>query len=51
MYMCNYSRLSVLVKYHKYYVVNMKPIWNLIRKLKEYHTEFFTAGSLDQQVG
>jgi hypothetical protein len=41
-YAHNYSRLSPLVKYHKLYGVNMKAIYDLIHKLKEFRTDFST---------
>ena len=31
-----------MVKYHKLYGVNMKAIYDLIHKLKEFHTDFST---------
>ena len=44
------SYLSVLVKYHKLYTVNMKAICDLIHKLKEHHREFSSQSPLQQWV-
>ena len=47
---CLCSRLSVLVKYHKLYAVNMKVICDLIRQIKEYRTMLSSTTAQDQWV-
>ena len=47
---CLCSRLSVLVKYHKLYAVNMKVICDLIRQIKEYRTMLSSIAAQDQWV-
>ena len=44
------SRLSVLVKYHKLYAVNMKAICDLIRKIKEYRVMLSSTTAQDEWV-